>query len=148
MTTPPAGSTATAVGPQTPPSPAGGGDAIAKPGSAEPPAAKPVAQDAVNLTIDGIPVSVPKGTLIIRAAEQVGVHRDPGLLHGDQVVDQRQLHVGQESGAAVLLDLLVERLGEIEHRARVQHGGLGRAARAVVDAVEGELVALALPKLN
>ena len=73
MTTPPAGSTATAVGPQTPPSPAGGGDAIAKPGSAEPPAAKPVAQDAVNLTIDGIPVSVPKGTLIIRAAEQIGI---------------------------------------------------------------------------
>lgn len=31
------------------------------------------AQDLVNLTIDGIPVSVPKGTLIIRAAEQIGI---------------------------------------------------------------------------
>jgi len=31
------------------------------------------ATDLVNLTIDGIPVSVPKGTLVIRAAEQVGV---------------------------------------------------------------------------
>jgi len=29
--------------------------------------------DLVSLTIDGIPVSVPKGTLVIRAAEQVGV---------------------------------------------------------------------------
>ncbi|GAA1762850.1 NADH-quinone oxidoreductase subunit G [Nostocoides vanveenii] len=34
---------------------------------------KPVATDLVNLTIDGIPVSVPKGTLIIRAAEQAGI---------------------------------------------------------------------------
>jgi NADH-quinone oxidoreductase subunit G len=31
------------------------------------------ATDLVNLTIDGIPVSVPKGTLVIRAAEQVGI---------------------------------------------------------------------------
>jgi NADH-quinone oxidoreductase subunit G len=29
--------------------------------------------DLVNLTIDGIPVSVPKGTLVIRAAERVGI---------------------------------------------------------------------------
>ncbi|MDQ1665876.1 MAG: NADH-quinone oxidoreductase subunit [Actinomycetota bacterium] len=28
----------------------------------------------VNLTIDGVEVSVPKGTLVIRAAEQIGVH--------------------------------------------------------------------------
>ncbi|HEY0889208.1 MAG TPA: NADH-quinone oxidoreductase subunit G [Nocardioides sp.] len=32
-----------------------------------------VAQDLVTLTIDGIEVSVPAGTLVIRAAEQVGV---------------------------------------------------------------------------
>ncbi|MGQ0846987.1 MAG: NADH-quinone oxidoreductase subunit G [Sporichthyaceae bacterium] len=31
------------------------------------------ATDLVNLTIDGIPISVPKGTLIIRAAEQLGI---------------------------------------------------------------------------
>ena len=31
------------------------------------------AVELVNLTVDGIPVSVPKGTMIIRAAEQVGV---------------------------------------------------------------------------
>ncbi|MDX6323805.1 MAG: NADH-quinone oxidoreductase subunit [Nocardioidaceae bacterium] len=37
------------------------------------PAAAPAAQDLVSLTIDGIEVSVPKGTLLIRAAEQVGV---------------------------------------------------------------------------
>jgi NADH-quinone oxidoreductase subunit G len=29
--------------------------------------------DLVSLTIDGVPVSVPKGTLVIRAAEQVGI---------------------------------------------------------------------------
>ncbi|MGQ0468246.1 MAG: NADH-quinone oxidoreductase subunit G [Sporichthyaceae bacterium] len=31
------------------------------------------ATDLVTLTIDGIPISVPKGTLIIRAAEQLGI---------------------------------------------------------------------------
>jgi NADH-quinone oxidoreductase subunit G len=29
--------------------------------------------DQVSLTIDGVPVSVPKGTLVIRAAEQIGI---------------------------------------------------------------------------
>jgi NADH-quinone oxidoreductase subunit G len=33
----------------------------------------PVTQDLVNLTIDGVGVSVPKGTLVIRAAEQIGI---------------------------------------------------------------------------
>ncbi|MFC4783088.1 NADH-quinone oxidoreductase subunit G [Nocardioides sp. MAHUQ-72] len=33
----------------------------------------PVAEDLVTLTIDGVEVSVPKDTLVIRAAEQVGV---------------------------------------------------------------------------
>ena len=33
----------------------------------------PVASDLVNVTIDGIQVAVPKGTLIIRAAEQIGI---------------------------------------------------------------------------
>ena len=32
-----------------------------------------VTTDLVTLTIDGIPVSVPKGTLIIRAAEEIGI---------------------------------------------------------------------------
>ncbi|OAA26467.1 NADH dehydrogenase subunit G [Frankia sp. EI5c] len=35
--------------------------------------AVPAAPDHVTLTIDGLPVSVPKGTLIIRAAEQLGI---------------------------------------------------------------------------
>ncbi len=35
--------------------------------------AAPTAADLVTLTIDGVPVSVPKGTLIIRAAEQAGI---------------------------------------------------------------------------
>ena len=37
------------------------------------PGSAPVAADLVTLTIDGIETSVPKGTLVIRAAEQVGV---------------------------------------------------------------------------
>ena len=37
------------------------------------PESAPAKQDLVTLTIDGIETSVPKGTLVIRAAEQVGV---------------------------------------------------------------------------
>ena len=33
----------------------------------------PAAPDLVTLTIDDVEVSVPKGTLVIRAAEQVGI---------------------------------------------------------------------------
>ncbi|MER7468024.1 NADH-quinone oxidoreductase subunit G [Streptomyces sp. NPDC097981] len=44
--------------------PAGGGEAAGRPKAAE---------DSVSLTIDGIELSVPKGTLVIRAAEQIGI---------------------------------------------------------------------------
>ena len=37
------------------------------------PAKPEVAQDLVTVTIDGIEISVPKGTLLIRAAEQIGI---------------------------------------------------------------------------
>ncbi|WP_066582291.1 NADH-quinone oxidoreductase subunit G [Cellulomonas timonensis] len=37
------------------------------------PAATPAPVDAVTFTIDGLEVAVPKGTLVIRAAEQVGI---------------------------------------------------------------------------
>ena len=47
-------------------SPSAGGNAIDKGGNAATPL---VADDLVGLTIDGVPVSVPKGTLVIRAAE-------------------------------------------------------------------------------
>ena len=50
-------------------SPASGGNAVDKGGNAQVPANP----DHVSLTIDGIPVSVPKGTLVIRAAETVGI---------------------------------------------------------------------------
>ncbi|MGR8008999.1 NADH-quinone oxidoreductase subunit G [Streptomyces hypolithicus] len=42
-------------------SPSGGGEAALPP------------EDLVSLTIDGIPISVPKGTLVIRAAELLGI---------------------------------------------------------------------------
>ena len=32
-----------------------------------------MAEDLVELTIDGIPIAVPKGTLIVEAAKQAGV---------------------------------------------------------------------------
>ena len=50
-------------------SPSAGGNAVSSGGNASIPA--PVEQ--VNLTIDGVPVAVPKNTLVIRAAEEVGV---------------------------------------------------------------------------
>ena len=59
--------------PQQPQSPAAGSDAIAKPQAAKPPAPEAPKEDLVTLTIDGVEVSVPKGTLIIRAAEEIGV---------------------------------------------------------------------------
>ena len=50
-------------------SPSAGGNAVDKGGNASAPANP----DHVGLTIDGVPVSVPKGTLVIRAAETVGI---------------------------------------------------------------------------
>ena len=50
-------------------SPSAGGNAVSTGGDAT---ARP-SVDLVNLTIDGVAVSVPKNTLVIRAAEQVGV---------------------------------------------------------------------------
>ena len=50
-------------------SPSAGGNAVSTGGNASTPA--PV--ELVNLTIDGVEVSVPKSTLVIRAAEEVGV---------------------------------------------------------------------------
>ena len=50
-------------------SPSAGGNAVDKGGNAQIPAAV----DLVALTVDGVGISVPKGTLIIRAAEQVGI---------------------------------------------------------------------------
>ena len=36
-------------------------------------AERPPNPDLITLTIDDVPVSVPKGTLIIRAAEHIGI---------------------------------------------------------------------------
>jgi NADH-quinone oxidoreductase subunit G len=50
-------------------SPAAGGNSVDVGGNA----AAPATPELVNLVIDGIPVSVAKGALIIRAAEQIGI---------------------------------------------------------------------------
>ena len=51
-------------------SPSAGGNAVSSGGDAALPTRRP---DDVTLTIDGVEVAVPKGTLVIRAAEQIGV---------------------------------------------------------------------------
>ena len=51
------------------PSPAAGGNTLTTGSNAQIPATP----DSVNLTIDGVSVAVPKGTLVIRAAEQIGI---------------------------------------------------------------------------
>ena len=51
------------------------------PTSSAPAAGQAPPPDAVSLTIDGVPVSVPKGTLIIRAAEQAGIEIPLSLIH-------------------------------------------------------------------
>jgi len=50
-------------------SPSAGGNAVSKGGDAS----TPPTVDLVKLTIDGVDVSVPKNTLVIRAAEEIGV---------------------------------------------------------------------------
>ncbi|MGA8978761.1 MAG: NADH-quinone oxidoreductase subunit G, partial [Pedococcus sp.] len=50
-------------------SPSAGGNAVSKGGDAT----TPPTVEAVTLTIDGVEVSVPKNTLVIRAAEEIGV---------------------------------------------------------------------------
>ena len=50
-------------------SPAAGGNAVSPGGNAQIPANP----NLVNLTVDGVPIAVPKGTLVIRAAEQIGI---------------------------------------------------------------------------
>ncbi len=52
-------------------SPAAGGNAVSEGGDATIPSAPQVKQ--ISLTVDGVPVTVPEGTLVIRAAEQVGI---------------------------------------------------------------------------
>ena len=65
------------------------------------------------------------------------VDGDPDLLHPGEHVDQRQLDAGQQTRAATVSELVVERRREVEHGAGVQHRGL--AAGLVVDPVEAEL---------
>ena len=43
-----------------------------------------------------------------------------------QHIDQRHLDLGEQSVAAGALDLVVERLRQVEHGPGVQHGGLAR----------------------
>ena len=59
--------------PTTTTSPSGGGNSVSTGGNAAPPTPGQRADGGVTVTIDGVSVSIPKGTLVIRAAEEIGV---------------------------------------------------------------------------
>ena len=86
--------------------------------SARPSTAK---DDLVTLTIDGIEVAAPKGTLLIRAAEQLGI-ADPALLRPPAARPGRRLPAvpgrGQRATAAACQ---AGRL--LHHHGRRRHGG-------------------------
>ena len=50
---------------------------------------------------------------------------DAGPLHARQHVDERQLDLAQQPGAAPPLEVGLERLGQVEHRVGADHGRLG-----------------------
>ena len=80
------------------------------------------------------------GELRLQRLQVVDVDGDAGLLHQRQQVDERQLHLGQQPGAAALLDLGVEGVGEVDDRAGVQHRGVGGVGgHRLVERVEGQL---------
>ena len=68
-------------------------------------------EDLITLTIDDIDVSVPKGTLVIRAAELIGVENDPS-------------GVAREGRAGESVDLV--NLNLARHRRQPKPIGAGR----------------------
>ena len=87
--------------------------------------------------------------MVLEGAEVVAVDGDAGPLHLGQQVDQRQLDLGEQPGAAALLELVVERRGQVEHRAGVQHLGLAGAGAAgpdvTVETLQAELPVVGRP---
>ena len=73
----------------------------------------------------------------------------PVALHLGEQVDQRQLDLGEQPGAPALLELVVERGGQVEHRPGVQHLGLAGPRPAgpdvTVEPVEAELAVVGRP---
>ena len=86
------------------------------------------------------------GEPLLELLEELVVDGDADLLHAGQHVDERQLDVGEQAGAAALGQLVVEGRGEVEHGTGVQHRRL--AAALVVDPVEAELAVVARPGLQ
>ena len=85
------------------------------------------------------------GEVALELLEMVDVDGDADLLHVREHVDQRQLDLGQQAGAAGGLHLAVERLGEVDDRPRVQHRRRGDVVAAADRLVEEHvLVGLAL----
>ncbi len=83
--------------------------------------------------------------MALELLEVVDVDGDADLLHVLEHVDQRQLDLRQQAGAAGCLHLAVERLGEVDDGARVQHRRRGDVVAAPGRVVEQRvLVGLAL----
>ncbi|GMA85044.1 hypothetical protein GCM10025868_02940 [Angustibacter aerolatus] len=72
------------------------------------------------------------GEVRLHLAQAVDVDGDAELLHLGEHADERDLDVAQQGGRVVLLELGVEALGEVEHRAGAHHRLLvvGRAGVA------------------
>ena len=70
------------------------------------------------------------------------VDRDPVPLHRRDHVDQRQLHVGEQRRTGLLVQLGVERVGQVGDRPGAQHRRV--RGRAALDVVEAELPVLGL----
>ncbi len=78
-----------------------------------------------------------RGEVGLERGEGVLVDGDAGALHLGEDVDERQLEVAEQLGAAGLLDLLGEHHGQLEHRPGPHHGVAGRGVVTLLD-VEGQ----------
>ena len=77
------------------------------------------------------------GEVRLQPLEVVDVDRDARALHAGEHVHERQLDVGEQPGATPLLELGVERVGQVEDGPRLQHRGV--AGGVLPHAVEGQL---------
>ena len=83
-----------------------------------------------------------RAELGLQRLEVVDVDRDTGLLHPGEGAQQRQLHAVEQAGAVPLLDLHVQRVGQVDHRTGPHHRRLGRhlGTRVVVTEVQRQLI--------
>ncbi len=79
------------------------------------------------------------GEVLLEVVEAVDVDGDAGALHAGEHVDERQLDVGQQLGAAGRRHLLVEHDREVAHGGGAHHLLVGRGLVGVAAEVEHAL---------